>query len=119
MAIYASHLTLNSNELPGIESKEIISCCSGEKNEKYRELKLKEAEVDEFLNSYDNLKMEEESRIQETSAEVVHILELISANITSLSTISQNINLNQFELNVNENISAAELKECKITVVNY
>lgn len=85
----------------------------GEKNEKYRELKLKEMQIDEFLNAYDNLRAKEESRIDEISAEVIRILELISTNTTNFCLISQNINLDFTGLKVNENISASALKECK------
>uniref|UniRef100_A0A0N4TW66 Intraflagellar transport protein 74 homolog n=1 Tax=Brugia pahangi TaxID=6280 RepID=A0A0N4TW66_BRUPA len=66
---------------------------AGERNEKYRELKLKEMQIDEFLNSYDNLKAEEESQIDVISTEVVRKLELISTNITNLSLISGTANL--------------------------
>ncbi|KAM3715897.1 Intraflagellar transport protein [Dirofilaria immitis] len=84
---------------------------AGEKNEKYRELKLKEMQIDEFLNSYDNLMAEEELRINEISTEIIHILTLISTNITNLCLSSQNTNLDLTELRINENVSASTLKE--------
>uniref|UniRef100_A0A0R3S6D6 HOOK domain-containing protein n=1 Tax=Elaeophora elaphi TaxID=1147741 RepID=A0A0R3S6D6_9BILA len=85
--------------------------CLEEKNEKYRELKLKEMQIDEFLNSYDSLRVEEESRIDEKSAEVVRILELISTNVTNLYLVSQNTNFDLTGLKSDENISASTLKE--------
>ncbi|EFO20568.2 hypothetical protein LOAG_07923 [Loa loa] len=83
----------------------------GEKNEKYRELKLKEIQLDEFLNSYDNLRAEEELRIDEISAEVVRLLELISINMTNLCLTSQNANQDLIEFKMNENISISAMKE--------
>ncbi|VDO49908.1 unnamed protein product [Onchocerca flexuosa] len=85
-----------------------------EKNEKYRELKLKEMQIDEFLNSYDSLRTEEELRVDEISTEVIRILELISTNITNFCLISQNTNLELTEFKINENISASALKELYI-----
>uniref|UniRef100_A0A8R1XQY6 Intraflagellar transport protein 74 homolog n=1 Tax=Onchocerca volvulus TaxID=6282 RepID=A0A8R1XQY6_ONCVO len=73
---------------------------AGEKNEKYRELKLKEMQIDEFLNSFDSLRTEEELRIDEISTEVIRILELISTNITNLCLISQNTNLELTEFKI-------------------
>ncbi|VDK78384.1 unnamed protein product [Onchocerca ochengi] len=49
---------------------------AGEKNEKYRELKLKEMQIDEFLNSFDSLRTEEELRIDEISTEVILYIRL-------------------------------------------
>uniref|UniRef100_A0AAF5PVW8 Intraflagellar transport protein 74-like protein n=2 Tax=Wuchereria bancrofti TaxID=6293 RepID=A0AAF5PVW8_WUCBA len=83
----------------------------GERNEKYRELKLKEMQFDEFLNSYDNLRAEEESQIDLISTEVVRKLELISTNITNLSLTSENTNLDLTELAINENVTSSALKE--------
>ncbi|VDM26773.1 unnamed protein product [Toxocara canis] len=70
-------------------------CSSGEKNEKYRELKMKEIQIDEFLNSFEQLKSEQEGRIAQSSAEIVRFLEIIShnsfktditANVTGMDT---------------------------------
>lgn len=72
-------------------------------------------EIDEFLNTYDSLRAEEESRIDKISAEVVHLLELISTNITNLFLISQNTSDDFTELNISENISVSALKECKLS----
>ncbi|VIO93015.1 Uncharacterized protein BM_BM8451 [Brugia malayi] len=85
---------------------------AGERNEKYREVKLKEMQIDEFLNSYDNLKAEEESQIDVISTEVVRKLELISTNITNLSLTSGTTNLDLTELaEFNENVTVSALQE--------
>ncbi|CAG9538814.1 unnamed protein product [Cercopithifilaria johnstoni] len=89
---------------------------AGKKNEKYRELKLKEMQIDEFLNSYDSLKTNEESQIDQISAEVVRILELLSTNITNLYLISQNTNPDFTELKNDENIPASALKELYVSL---
>uniref|UniRef100_A0A915AL91 Intraflagellar transport protein 74 n=1 Tax=Parascaris univalens TaxID=6257 RepID=A0A915AL91_PARUN len=62
----------------------------GEKNEKYRELKTKEVQIDEFLDSYEELKSEQEVRIAQFSAEIVRLLELISRNC-SITDLSANV----------------------------
>ncbi|VDK72624.1 unnamed protein product [Litomosoides sigmodontis] len=87
---------------------------AGEKNEKYRELKLKEMQMDEFLNSYDSLKAEEEARIDETSAEVIHLLELISTNITNFCLVSPNTNFDPVEVNNGGSTSPSALNELYI-----
>lgn len=69
--------------------------------------------MDEFLNSYDSSRAEEELRIDETSAEAIHLLELISTNTTNLCLISQNnTNFDLTELKNNGNISPSALNEC-------
>ncbi|VDM99142.1 unnamed protein product [Thelazia callipaeda] len=84
---------------------------AGEKNEKYHDLKLKEMQIDEFLNSYATLRAAEETRIDEASRDVLRILELLSINITSLSSINESINLKFKLLKFGENASTTEMKE--------
>lgn len=87
---------------------------AGEKSEKYRNLKLKEMQMDEFLDSYDSLKAEEELRIDKISTEVIRILELISANITNMDFSSELNHLDFTELQSSENASISELKDLHV-----
>uniref|UniRef100_A0A914C918 Uncharacterized protein n=1 Tax=Acrobeloides nanus TaxID=290746 RepID=A0A914C918_9BILA len=61
---------------------------AGEKNEKYRELKLKEHQIDDFLDSFDSLQSETETKIAELSENVVKVLNLVSINIQKTDIVA-------------------------------
>uniref|UniRef100_A0A915Q299 Uncharacterized protein n=1 Tax=Setaria digitata TaxID=48799 RepID=A0A915Q299_9BILA len=86
---------------------------AGEKNEKYRELKLKEMEIDEFLSSYDNLRAEEELKIDKISSEVIRLLELISINYTYCQLISDK---DEHIFNAGGAVSTSALNELYVCV---
>lgn len=50
----------------------------GEKSSKYKELKLKEQQMDEFLETFDQNKTEDQQRINELQKNIVKFLQLIS-----------------------------------------
>lgn len=50
----------------------------GEKSSKYKELKLKEQQMDEFLETFDPNKTEDQQRINELQKNIVKFLQLIS-----------------------------------------
>uniref|UniRef100_A0A914Y9R6 Uncharacterized protein n=1 Tax=Panagrolaimus superbus TaxID=310955 RepID=A0A914Y9R6_9BILA len=56
---------------------------AGEKNEKYRELRQKEIQIDEFVQNFDAKKLEIDSEIEKHHLEVVRLLQLISLNCTA------------------------------------
>jgi intraflagellar transport protein 74 len=53
---------------------------AGEKNEKYRELRAKEQQIDEFLTSYDGGRQQEMTRINELHKQITHTLLVIARN---------------------------------------
>uniref|UniRef100_A0AC35FQA8 Intraflagellar transport 74 n=1 Tax=Panagrolaimus sp. PS1159 TaxID=55785 RepID=A0AC35FQA8_9BILA len=58
---------------------------AGEKNEKYRELRQKEIQIDEFVQNFDTKKHEIEIEIEKHHLEVIRLLQLISLNCTASS----------------------------------
>uniref|UniRef100_A0A914YTY1 Uncharacterized protein n=1 Tax=Panagrolaimus superbus TaxID=310955 RepID=A0A914YTY1_9BILA len=56
---------------------------AGEKNEKYRELRQKEIQIDEFVQNFDAKKLEIDFEIEKHHLEVVRLLQLISLNCTA------------------------------------
>ena len=56
----------------------------GEKNQKYRELRQKEVQIDEFLNNFDRSREEEAERIERLHVGIVENLNLISKNAMQL-----------------------------------
>lgn len=87
----------------------------GEKNAKYRELKITEIHYDEFLNDYDNRKNELEDRVSEASASVVRYLTLISINCGQVDKASDvtTMDISSLEQTNDENIPASELQDRK------
>uniref|UniRef100_A0A183ECZ3 CTAGE family member 5 n=1 Tax=Gongylonema pulchrum TaxID=637853 RepID=A0A183ECZ3_9BILA len=77
-------------------------------------LKLKEMQMDEFLDAYDDLKANEEARIDCASNEIIRTLELISTNGTKLDLSSQITDTDNSALQGNENASAYELKDLHV-----
>uniref|UniRef100_A0A9J2PHI7 IF rod domain-containing protein n=3 Tax=Ascaris TaxID=6251 RepID=A0A9J2PHI7_ASCLU len=88
----------------------------GEKNEKYRELKTKEMQIDEFLDSHEQLKSEQETRIAQISTEIVRLLELISRNcsVTDLSANVTGMDAAGVEKFNDETASASELQDLHV-----
>ncbi|VDN59129.1 unnamed protein product [Dracunculus medinensis] len=87
---------------------------AGEKNEKYHELKIKEAQIDEFLNSYDDTKSELNERIAKLSENIVNLLELISINC-EVTNINLNNATDMSQLD-NELASAFDLKNLHVSL---
>ena len=50
----------------------------GEKSQKYKELKQKEQQIDEFLETFEQTKVEDQQRINELQKNIVKLLQLIS-----------------------------------------
>ncbi|VDN31178.1 unnamed protein product [Gongylonema pulchrum] len=71
-------------------------------------------QMDEFLDAYDDLKANEEARIDCASNEIIRTLELISTNGTKLDLSSQITDIDNSALQGNENASAYELKDLHV-----
>lgn len=50
----------------------------GEKSQKYKELKQKEQQIDEFLATFEQIKIDDQRRINELQKNIVKLLQLIS-----------------------------------------
>lgn len=82
---------------------------AGEKNEKYRELKVKERQIDEFLDSFEPLKSDTETKIDELAEGVVKILNLVSLNIQKTDIVANVTDLDEAVLDTGANVD--ELQE--------
>ncbi|XP_028290795.1 intraflagellar transport protein 74 homolog [Gouania willdenowi] len=59
----------------------------GETQQKYKELKKKEEEIDRFLGSFDESKAEEDLKMSQCEENIVSLLELCSRNMVRLSQV--------------------------------
>lgn len=87
---------------------------AGEKNEKYRELRQKEIQIDEFVQTFDTKKYEIENIIEKHHLEVIRLLQLISLNCTASSgydTVNAS-SLDESSLEMSAN--PEELQSCKL-----
>lgn len=93
-----------------------VELLNSDKNEKFRNLKHRDAYIDSFLDNFERVYGEMDSRIQSLSNDVVKLLQIISincrhmqmeANITGLDESMFNNTLN------NTKASANELQDCK------
>ncbi|KAE9554271.1 hypothetical protein FO519_002505 [Halicephalobus sp. NKZ332] len=87
---------------------------AGEKNEKYRELKLKEVQIDEFVRDFDRKKNSVEERMEETNLEIVKILQLISLNCSTVNGLDTLNTTSIDESSWNLTKSPAELQELHV-----
>lgn len=73
-------------------------------------------QIDEFLDSHEQLKSEQETRIAQISTEIVRLLELISRNcsVTDLSANVTGMDAAGVEKFNDETASASELQDCKL-----
>lgn len=93
-----------------------VELLNSDKNEKFRNLKHRDAYIESFLNDFDRVYGEMDLRIQSLSKDTVKLLQLISincrhvesgVNITSLDESMLNNNLKNTKAN------ATELQDCK------
>ncbi|KAJ1374992.1 hypothetical protein KIN20_038213 [Parelaphostrongylus tenuis] len=84
-------------------------------SEKYRELLVKEREYDEFLDGYEQQKQTLTTELEAHSADIVRILQKISANISKLENDANTDLVERDEvLLLQENVSPTELQNCKL-----
>jgi hypothetical protein len=85
---------------------------AGEKNERYRDLKIKEKQLDDFLGSFDVTKMETERILSENQVEIVRLLRLISINCQRDEINVTELDESAIGIAIRNNTSASELQEC-------
>jgi hypothetical protein len=103
-------LTLAQEELREFENEfEIIA---GEKNERYRDLKIKERQLDDFLSSFDVSKMETERTLNENQVEILRLLKLVSINCQRDEMTVTELDESIIGAAIRTNASAPELQEC-------
>uniref|UniRef100_A0A914W2R0 Uncharacterized protein n=1 Tax=Plectus sambesii TaxID=2011161 RepID=A0A914W2R0_9BILA len=93
---------------------------AGEKNEKYRELRQKEKQIDDFLDSFDINKAEEQERVERLHANVVKLLGHISRNWAQLDKTAVISGMDEYDLGgighgkMTEAKTAPELQEVHV-----
>lgn len=87
---------------------------AGEKNEKYRELKIKERQIDEFLDSFELLRSETEEKTEALSGDVVKILNLISLNIQKTDIVANVTDVDEAVLETGADVG--ELQDCRFRI---
>lgn len=101
-------VSLAQEELREFENEfEIIA---GEKNERYRDLKIKEKQLEEFLGSFDINKMETERILGEHQIEILRLLRQISTNCQREELAVTDLNESAVGAAIQMNTSAAELQ---------
>lgn len=104
-------VSLAQEELREFENEfEIIA---GEKNERYRDLKIKERQLDDFLSTFDIQKMENEQRLGESQVEILKLLRQISANCQHNELTVTELDESVIGVAIRTNASASELQDCK------
>jgi hypothetical protein len=107
-------VSLAQEELREFESE--FEMIAGEKNERYRDLKLKERQLDEFLGTFDVQKLEVEANVTERQGEIVRLLRQISANcqrdelVANVTAMDESFIIGS---SIETNASAGELQDCK------
>jgi hypothetical protein len=69
-----------------------------EKNEKYRELRTKEKQIDEYLDSFDANRIDEMNRIEKLQDGIVKLLKIISKNYTQHDMTTMMTGIDEFDL---------------------
>lgn len=87
---------------------------AGEKNERYRDLKIKERQLDDFLSSFDVTKMQTERSLGEFQVEVVQLLRQISANCQRDEINVTELDESMIGAAIRTNASASELQELHV-----
>ena len=87
---------------------------AGEKSEKYRELKLKEVQIDEFVKDFDRKKNLVEEKMEESNLEIVKLLQLISLNCSTVNGLDTLNATSIDESSLSMAKSPVELQECKL-----
>ncbi|CAH8629438.1 unnamed protein product [Heterobilharzia americana] len=78
--------------------QELDESCN-ERNQKYRELRRREHQIDEFLKTFDSVKSLEIVRISGLQSNIIEILEKTSNYITNLNQITRTFDLSTLSLN--------------------
>lgn len=94
-----------------------VELLNSEKNEKFRNLKHRDAYIDSFLNDFEQVYVEMNARIQSLSNEVVKLLQLISINCRHMQMAENITGLDESMFNntlKNTKVCANELQDCKL-----
>ncbi|KAI6184152.1 Intraflagellar transport protein 74-like protein [Aphelenchoides bicaudatus] len=105
-------VSLAQEELREFEQEfEIIA---GEKNERYRDLRIKERQLDDFLSTFDVTKMETEKNLSDCQVEILKLLRQISINCQRDEINVTELDESMIGNAIRTNASAPELQELHV-----
>ncbi|KAI6172056.1 Intraflagellar transport protein 74-like protein [Aphelenchoides besseyi] len=107
-----NQVSFGQEELHELENE--FELAAGEKNDRFRELKQKERQLDDFLSTFDVKKLEAENAVGDSQLTVVRLLRLISANCRDELANVTALDESAMEIAVQGATSANELQDLHV-----